>query len=217
VARPLTDQLAELSGLLEQMCTAATTALQDATVALLDGRERLAVQVISRHAGVEEIGARAEQLASQALLLRSPVAGDLRSVVGAIRCVGDAERMSKLAVHVARAAQRRRTAVAAEVAPALREMDQCAVALGHRSAEVVRTRNVVLAVQMQGEDDAMDELHRRMFSVMMHPSWPHGIAGAVEVTMLARYYERFADHAVKIARLTVYAVTGQEPEAVVIP
>ncbi len=47
----------------------------------------------------------------------------------------------------------------------------------------------------------------------MDPSWPHGVRAAVDVTLLARYYERFADHAVVVARETVYAVTGQEPDA----
>lgn len=212
-ARPLSDQLAELTEVVSAMCTAATDALRHATVALVDGRERLAARVIADHPAIDEFHDRAEQLAAQVLALRAPVASDLRAVVAAIQCTGDAERMAKLALHVAEAAQRRRPAVPPEVAPAFREMGCCAVALGRKAAEVARTRNVVLAVEMQAEDDVMDQLHRRMFSVMMHPSWPHGISPAVDVTLLTRWYERFADHAVKIARLTVYAVTGQESEA----
>jgi phosphate transport system protein len=53
-----------------------------------------------------------------------------------------------------------------------------------------------------------------MFEVLMAPDWPHGVPAAVEITLLARWYERFADHAVAVARETVYAVTGQEPDAV---
>ena len=54
----------------------------------------------------------------------------------------------------------------------------------------------------------MDRLHRHMFTVLVDPEWPHGVAAAVDLTLLARYYERFADHAVLVARETVYAVTG---------
>ena len=60
----------------------------------------------------------------------------------------------------------------------------------------------------------MDRLHRHMFAVLLDPAWPHGVAVAVDLTLLARYYERFADHAVLVARETVYAVTGEEPDAI---
>ena len=79
---------------------------------------------------------------------------------------------------------------------------------------MVRTRNVLLAVELDADDDAMDALHRRMFEVLMDPGWPHGIPAAVDITLLARYYERFADHAVTVAHATVYAVTGQEPDTI---
>lgn len=214
-AAPLPDQLGELAHLVGGMCARATEAMQEATVALVDGRERLAARVVGGAPEFAILRARIEQVASDALLFHSPVAGDLRAVVAAIRCAYDVERMAKLALHVAEAAQRRhpRTAVPAEVAPAFRDMGRCAVALGRKAAEVACTRNVVLAVELVAEDDTMDGLHERMFGVLTHPSWPHGVAAAVDVTLLARWYERFADHAVKVARLTVYAVTGGEPEA----
>ena len=59
----------------------------------------------------------------------------------------------------------------------------------------------------------MDRLHRHMFTVLLDPGWGHGVATAVDLTLLARYYERFADHAVLVGRATVYAVTGQAPDA----
>jgi phosphate transport system protein len=83
-----------------------------------------------------------------------------------------------------------------------------------KTAEVVRTRNVLLAVELDADDETMDALHARMFGVLMDRSWPHGIASAVDVTLLARYYERFADHAVLVADETVTAVTGQRPREV---
>lgn len=218
-ARPLVPRLGELAELVGRMCADAGTAMSHATTALVDGRARLAEQVIAGGSELEGLQERLEALASEALVLHHPVAGDLRAVVATIRCANDVERMGRLAVHVARAALRRGPgpAVPGEVAPAFRQMGVRAVTLARKAAEVARTRNVVLAVELDADDDAMDELHRRMFSVLMHPSWPHGAAVAVDVALLARYYERFADHAVKVARQTVYAVTGQEPEALVIP
>ena len=102
-----------------------------------------------------------------------------------------------------------------EVRPDFAEMGRLGVQLALKAGEVVRSRNVLLAVELDADDDEMDLLHRRMFEVLMHPTWPHGVAAAVDVTLLARYYERFADHAVTVARETVYAVTGREPAAYV--
>jgi phosphate transport system protein len=214
-ATPLPQQLAELSELLGRMCTVAAGALNRATTALLESRERLAVQVIKGDTEIDELRAQVEELAGDALLLRSPVAGDLRAVVSAIRTAGDIERMGDLAQHIADVVRMRHPAPAlpAEVRPAFAEMGRLAVGLALKAADVVRTRNVILAAELDSDDDEMDVLHREMFEVLMNENWPHGVRAAVDVTLLARYYERFADHAVVVARETVYAVTGQEPDA----
>jgi phosphate transport system protein len=212
---PLPQQLDELSELLGQMCKAAAGALNRATVALLESRERVAEQVVAGDAAIDALRARAEELAGDALLFHNPVAGDLRAVVSAIRAAGDIERMGDLALHVADVVRIHHPApvLPAEVRPAFAEMGQLAVQLALKAADVVRSRNVLMAVELDRDDDAMDGLHRAMFEVLMDPDWPHGVPAAVNITLLARYYERFADHAVVVARETVYAVTGQEPDA----
>jgi phosphate transport system protein len=208
----LNTQLAALSTLLGDMCAAAAQALSRATVALLDGRPRLAHQVVAHDAEIDALRARVEEVACDALLFHAPVAGDLRAVVAAIRAAGDVERMGDLAQHVARAAERG-ARVPEEVRADLREMDALAVAMARKVAEVARTRNVVLAVELGADDDAVDARHRHLFEVLLDDAWTHGVPAAVDVTLLARYYERFADHAVTVARETVYAVTGREPDA----
>ena len=55
----------------------------------------------------------------------------------------------------------------------------------------------------------MDDLHRHLFTVVMDRKWPHGTAAAVDVTLLSRYFERFADHAVEISRRIIFRATGQ--------
>jgi phosphate transport system protein len=210
---PLPTQLGQLGELLGTMCSGAATALQNATAALLQNRGRLAHQVVLGHAELLARRAAAEEIAGDALLFHQPVAGDLRAVVSAIRTAGDIERMGALARHVAQVVLRGRT-LPAEVQGDFAEMGEVAVRLGRKAAEVVRTRNVLLACELDADDDAMDELHRHMFEVLMAPGWRHGIPSAVDVTLLARYYERFADHAVTVAHSTVYAVTGRQPDTI---
>jgi phosphate transport system protein len=210
---PLPAQLSELAGLLEQMCETVAAALQRATTALLENRTRLAEQVVAKDATVDALRARVEELAGDALLFHGPVAGDLRAVVAAIRVAGDVERMGDLAVHVAKVVRLGRT-VPDEVRDDIAEMGRLAVELARKAAAVVGSRNVVMAVELDADDDAMDALHEHMFEVLMDPDWPHGVPAAVDLTLLARYYERFADHAVVVARETVYAVTGEEPATI---
>ncbi len=213
VPDPLPRQLADLAKLLSEMSTAAAGALRNATTALLDRRERLAQQVIAGDAAIDGMRAQVEETAVDALLFHAPVAGDLRAVVAAIRAAGDLERMGDLALHVAQVAERGRK-VPVEVAGDFAEMGRLAVAMAVKTAEVAGTRNVLLAIELDADDDAMDVLHKHMFTVLMDPTWSHGVPMAVDMTLLARYYERFADHAVMVAAETVYAVTGEEPDAV---
>ena len=66
-----------------------------------------------------------------------------------------------------------------------------------------------LARRLEVEDDLMDDLQRELFATLLAPNWRHGVAPAVDIALLARFYERFADHAVLVARGLVYLVTGE--------
>ena len=210
---PLPVQLDQLAELLGRMCTVVAAALQRATAALLDARVRIAEQVIAGDAAVDALRAQIEDLAGDALLFHNPVAGDLRAVVAAIRAAGDVERMGDLAVHVAKVARIGRRPPT-EIRGDLAEMGELAVGLALKAGTVARTRNVIMALELDADDDPMDALHLRMFEVLMSPGWPHGVPAAVDLTLLARYYERFADHAVTVAHHVVYAVTGEQPDAI---
>src|SRR5271165_677655 len=91
-------------------------------------------------------------------------------------------------------------------------MGRIAVKLGNSSQEVLLSRDPRKAARIRREDDAMDDLHRHLFTLMMDREWKHGVAAAVDVTLLGRYYERFADHAVEVARRVIFQATGHFPE-----
>jgi phosphate transport system protein len=208
-----TDQLDDLANSLAGMCTQVADALEKATQALLNSDLQLAEEVIGGDLGVDDVRDRAEAKAFALLALQAPVATDLRIVVSAIHGAGDIERMGDLAVHVAQAARRRHpnAVLPTEVAPYFAEMGRVGVALARKAGEVIRTRDLAAAAQLESDDDAMDDLHRHMFTVLMGRDWNHGVAPAVDVTLLARFYERYADHAVAVARRIVYVVTGRMP------
>ncbi|MGE3288130.1 MAG: phosphate signaling complex protein PhoU [Pseudonocardia sp.] len=206
-------QLDRLADTLADMCDRVAEAMQLATQALLDADLQLAEQVISDDVGTDEMRAAAEEQAFALLALQAPVATDLRVVVSAIHAAGDIERMGDLALHVAQAARRRHPSLVLpdEVTPYFAEMGRVGVALAHKAAAVIRSRDADAATQLEADDDAMDDLHRHMFTVLMDRNWSHGVGPAVDITLLARFYERYADHAVAVARRIVYVVTGRMP------
>jgi phosphate transport system protein len=87
------------------------------------------------------------------------------------------------------------------------EMGRIAVNIGHDAKDVVLSGNPDKAAQL-ADDDAVDELHSQLFTIVLDPQWPHPVATAVDVTLLSRYYERFADHAVTVGRRVIFQATG---------
>ena len=208
------EKLSSLNDELAQMSLLAGEAMKKATTALLEGDLDVAEEVISSDTEIDALRTSAEDQAFGLLALQAPVAGDLRSVIAAIHSAGDLERMGDLALHVAKAARRRHPELVLpqEVAPYFAEMGRVALDLAQDARRVILNRDVELAFTMESDDDAMDDLHRHLFTVMMTKDWPHGVAPAVDVTLLGRFYERFADHAVAVARRVVFMVTGKMPD-----
>ena len=207
------EQMNELAKILGEMAGLAGSAMERATQSLLQADLSLAESVITEYDQISALSHQAEERAFALLALQAPVAGDLRSVVSGIQIVADVDRMGALALHVAKIARRRHPnhALPEEVNGYFAEMGRIAVALGAAAQEVLISRDPERALRLREEDEAMDDLHRHLFTVLMDRNWSHGVAAAVDVTLLGRFYERFADHAVEVGRRVVFLVTGTLP------
>jgi len=208
------EQLDALNTQLAEMCGLTGVAMERATQALLQADLVMAEQVIGDHEKISAASARAEEAAFVLLALQAPVAGDLRAIVSSIQIVADVERMGALALHVAKIARRRHPqhTLPEEVNGYFAEMGRVAVELAGSARGVLLSRDPDEARKIREEDDAMDDLHRHLFSVMMDRGWKYGVAAAVDITLLSRFYERFADHGVEISRRVIFQVTGLLPE-----
>ncbi|MFM9033310.1 MAG: phosphate signaling complex protein PhoU [Mycobacterium sp.] len=206
-------QLDALTSQLAEMCRLAGIAMERATQALLQADLVLAEQVIGDREQIAAASARAEEAGFALLALHAPVARDLRAIVGSVQIVADVERMGALAVHVAKITRRRhpRYVLPEQVNGYFAEMGRIAVELGARASQVIVSRDPDTARGIQDEDATMNDLHRHLFSVIMNRDWKYGVEAAVDVTLLSRYYERFADHAVEVARRVIFQVTGLMP------
>ncbi|MER6367350.1 phosphate signaling complex protein PhoU [Streptomyces mirabilis] len=205
------EELDSISDGLVEMANLVGSAIGLATTALLDADLRLAESVISADEKVDDLQRDLENRAIAVLARQQPVATDLRVVVTSLRMSADLERCGVLAQHVAKLARMRypQRAVPRDLRRTILEMGQLAQRLMAQAAEVVITQDVDAALQLEKDDDRMDELHRMIFQHLMDDRWQHGVETAVDVTLVGRYYERFADHAVSVAQRVVYLVTGE--------
>lgn len=207
-------QLDLLTADLGQMCLLAGDAMRGATDSLLNVDLDAAEQVLSGLDTISALNIEVEQRTFALLALQSPVAGDLRAVVASLQVAADADRMGGLAAHVARIARRRHPAAVLpdDVHGHFTQMGQVAVAMSEAAREVLVTGDPVQAKRIRDDDDAMDQLHRQLFTVVLGPEWDHGVAAAVDIVLLGRFYERFADHAAEIGRRVAFVTTGSLPD-----
>jgi len=206
-------ELEQLADHLAAMSVQVADAMERATRSLLEVDLSLAEQVISDDAKVDDARAQCEEQAYALLALQAPVATDLRTVLAAIHAAESLERMGDLALHVAKAARRRHPdpVLPEAVRPYFAEMGEVAVKLARSTEQVIKTKDVEAAKTLESDDDQVDDIHRHLFTVLMDREWPHGVAAAVDVTLLGRFYERYADHAVSVAKRMIFVVTGKMP------
>jgi phosphate transport system protein len=209
------DQLESLFNDLAAIARQVEQAVSRATEALLTGNAEIAESVISGDAEVDAARERVEEHAFSLLSLQQPVAGDLRTLVAALRMVAELERMGDLSVHVAKIARLRvpGVAVPADAEPTIRRMAMVAELMVGKVAEIIAGRDVEGALELARADEEMDKMRRASFRELLGADWQHGVEPAVDLALLGRYYERIADHAVSVANRVVYVVTG-EPLAV---
>ncbi len=187
------------------------SAINHATQALLDADLQAAESVITGDLAIDELYERIESNALDLLARQQPVASDLRVIITGLRMVADIERMGDLALHIAKVARRRypSSAIPAELQATVLEMGQVAQRICAKCSSVIAGRDLTMAAELERDDDVMDNLHRRLLATILDESWQGGIETAIDVTLCGRYYERFCDHAVSVARRVIFLVTGE--------
>jgi phosphate transport system protein len=203
----LIEDLARAARLAGQMMTNASTALSQADLGLAE-------LVISEEGDIKALCEDMDQRCVKLLVLQAPVATDLRMVVAAMHAVGDVQRMCNLAQHIAKIARMKHPAVPIpdDVRPVFARMSVLATGLAQDAAAAIESQDPLSAQRLAQADDEVDALRRRIFRILFSEDWSHGVEPAVDAALIGRYYERFADHAVAIARQVSFLVTGQPHE-----
>ena len=205
------EELDAIQATLVTMGEMVATAMSRSSEALLKADVKLAEQVISEDEKLDTIQHDLEARAINLMARQQPVAQDLRILVTSLRMSADLERMGDLCHHIAKLARMRypEVAVPAELVKTIESMGTTAVKIIEKSTHVVKTQDLQAAIELETDDDEMDKLHRALFVALLDDSWSHGIEAAIDMTLLGRYYERCADHAVSIARRVYFLVKGE--------
>ena len=204
------EELDGVSATLVEMAGLVKIAMENATTALLTADLNLAEKVIAEDLVIDQIQHDLDAKTITLIAQQGPVATDLRTLVTSLRMSADLERMGDLAHHIAKSARMRypATAVPPELSLTIEEMSRVCSKIIEKVALVVKNRDTERALEVERDDDEIDSLHRKIIQTLLDPSWKHGVETAVDMTLLGRYYERCADHAVSIARRVYFLVTG---------
>jgi phosphate transport system protein len=205
------DELDSVSQTLFELSVMVSDSMAKATRALMSKNLPLAEEVISFDEKIDTVQHDLDARIIDIIARQQPVASDLRALVTALRMSADLERMGDLAHHVAKVVRLRlpEAAVPDQLLGLIESMGVTAEKIAAKTGVVISTRDTVLAAQVEKDDDEMDLLHRQLISFLIAPTWQHGVETAIDLTLLGRYYERYADHAVSVARRVIFLVTGR--------
>lgn len=206
--------LEEFNSDLLDMCDRVTGIMSHASKALLEQSLDDAEVALTSTDSLTEIRQRCEDRAMRLLALQNPVASELRQVISSIYIVENLNRMGALAKNVALLARQRHPAsvypealhgYVAELARLVDEMGSIVRAL-------LMDPDPDVAVDLHTVDEGVDDMKAYLSTLVTDREWEYTTRQAVDLAMLTRYYERYADRCVAAAGRVVFLVTGQTPE-----
>ncbi|KGA05743.1 MAG: phosphate signaling complex protein PhoU [Pontimonas sp.] len=205
------QELHEVQDRLVEIAQLVVDAITDAVEAFNKSDVTLAESVIVRDNKIDDAVVALDELAIAILARQAPVAKDLRIVVSALRISASLERMGDMAEHLAQLARYRfpEKVVPKTIRPIFKEMGVLDIELAKMLVVLLKTEDVEIAEKIRDEDDKVDALHLSVFETVLSDSWSQGTETTVDATLASRYLERFADHAVSIAKKMMYLATGE--------
>jgi phosphate transport system protein len=204
------QELREVQERLVEISTLVATSIENATRAFNESNVSLAETVIADDDKIDALTVSLDELAINILARQQPVARDLRIVVSALRISASLERMGDMSEHIAQLARYRfpEKVVPKTLRGTFAEMGRLDVEVARKLTELLKTEDVRLAEEIRSDDDKIDDLHLSVFDKVLGETWKGGAEDTVDATLASRYHERFADHAVSIAKKVQYLATG---------
>jgi phosphate transport system protein len=204
------QSLEDVQSRLVEIAELVTVAIDKATRAFSTSDVSLAEEVIEDDAIIDEKAVALDELAIEILARQQPVARDLRIVVSALRMSASLERMGDIAEHIAQLTRMRfpERAIPKGLKSTFTKMGELDVEVARQLTELLRTQDLAVTERIRNADDEIDDLHVSVFEKVLSDSWQGEASATVDATLASRYPERFADHAVSVAKKVAYLSTG---------
>lgn len=209
------QELDEIQSAIASLSAGVTELIPRATDVLLSMDLEAAEYIILGDDEYDQRSIDLEERCFRVIALQSPVANDLRGLVSAIKIIADVERSADLCVNVCKAARR---IYGHDLDPGLRNIiqkigDQATVVF-KEATEAYLHLDGVRAAALHDMDAYLDDLHRQFIQVIFesHAAGHIDLQVAVQLAVVARFYERIGDHAVNVGDRTRYIVNGWLPE-----
>jgi phosphate transport system protein len=208
---PTIPESHEVDRLFAQVFALVGEGIAGATHALLAGDREAAKVLVQRDELVDQIIGEISQSVQQQLVHGETTADERREMVAILRMLPDMERNGDLAEHIARRAARGLGAeMSARSRGLVERMGEVATTIWRSTADAFAERSATAANSVDDLDDELDDLHVTLTAELVAGTMPLPVA--IELAMVARFYERFGDHAVNLARrMSALVVGGPEP------
>lgn len=202
----LHNELTEMGSMCEEIISMASKALTEYD-------ESLATRVKIVGAGIDEKERTIETICMKLLLRQQPVAGDLRGISAALKMITDLERIGDQAEDIVEIIPHM-TAREHEEYPKIREMAKETIAMVTDSVQAYVKQDLYLAKAVQMHDDVVDNYFVRIKDSLIEMIAKNPAEGeyALDLLMIAKYFERIGDHATNVAEWVEYSVTGAHKE-----
>ena len=207
------EQLALLNRELIEMGARCEEVIALAAKSMADGDVRLAKQVAPLDAEIDRKERDIESLCLKLLLQQQPVARDLRQISAALKMITDMERIGDQAEDIAEIV-RFLGGRGAENSDLLRDMARSTIKMVTESVDAYVKGDITLAGQVIAEDDVVDDYFARVKRALIEriAKDPSDGEFALDLLMIAKYFERIGDHATNIAEWVIFSVTGEHKE-----
>jgi phosphate transport system protein len=208
------EQLNEVRNGIARLGAGVTELVPRVTEILIDGDLEGAEYVILGDAGYDAKSIELEELCFSQIALQAPVAHDLRALVSAIIIIADVERSADLCVNICKAARRIYSHdLDATLRGIIHKCGDQAARLFKEATEAYLNNDGARAAALHDMDAYLDDLHRQFIQVIFesHAAGNIDLQVAVQLAVVARFYERIGDHAVNVGDRTRYIVDGWIP------
>jgi phosphate transport system protein len=205
------DDLNRLKGLVSEMGSRATLAIEEAMQALERRDTEAAAKIVAQDKVIDELEEQVEKLVVTTIALRAPMADDLRTMIAALKMAAVLERVGDYAKSIAKRVPILAHERAIETVPLLMSMSRLVCELLRDVLTAYAGKDIALAEDVASRDKRVDEFYNAIFRALITYMMenPRSISESTHLLFIARNLERAGDHATNIAEMVYYAATGK--------